>query len=121
MSNPPVLCVTALLASVEIFEEAGMERLRQKSLLITGYLEHLLREHLKDHLKIITPQDPESRGCQLSLVFNKDVEHVSNALKENGIICDVRKPSALRVSPTPLYNSFHEVWRFVSVLKSALE
>lgn len=120
VSNPPVICIAALLASVEIFKEADIARLRKKSLLLTGYLELLIYKELKDEATIITPKDTKQRGCQLSLVFKKEVTEVSKALQQQGVICDVRKPHVLRVSPVPLYNTFSDVQRFINILKNAL-
>jgi len=120
-SNPPVLCVAALLASVEIFEEATLSRLRIKSILLTGYLELLIKNEIEPELiTIITPTNPQHRGCQLSLLFKCDVTKIHDSLMENGILCDVRKPNVLRVSPTPLYNSFQDVRKFVEILKQVL-
>lgn len=112
ISNPPVFQLAAHLASLDIFMEAGMENLRKKSKLLTGFLEYLLRTQLKERVKILTPMEEEERGCQLSLFFEKDVKHLNHFLKEKGIICDVRKPNVIRVSPAPLYNSFSDVWKF---------
>eukprot|EP01116_Phalansterium_solitarium_P007306 TRINITY_DN19927_c0_g1_i1.p1 TRINITY_DN19927_c0_g1~~TRINITY_DN19927_c0_g1_i1.p1 ORF type:complete len:470 (-),score=39.45 TRINITY_DN19927_c0_g1_i1:61-1470(-) len=125
LSNPPVLCVAALLASVELFEKAGgMQVLRQKSLLLTAYLELLVDNVLAVepyNIKIITPRDPSSRGCQLSLLFSQDVSRVSHLLTQRGVVCDERKPNVLRVSPTPLYNKFDDVRRFVVATKEVLD
>jgi len=121
LSNPPVLCVAALLASVEIFEEAKMENLRKKSYALTGYLELLLKTEIKDKLTQLTPTNPQERGCQLSLMFHQlNTSEVFERLESEAIICDVRKPNVLRVSPTPLYNSFEDVWKFVTTLKRLL-
>jgi kynureninase len=118
-SNPPVLCLASLLASLEIFEEAKISNLRQKSLLLTGYLELLLQPVQK--ITILTPSDPLQRGCQLSLRLHGDATEVAKKLAEKGVICDVRKPNVLRVSPVPLYNSFEDIWKFVTTLKIVLE
>jgi len=120
-SNAPVFNTAALLASLEIFGEATMPRLREKSILLTGYLELLLLHEIPEEVKILTPIDPQQRGCQLSLVFKRDVSEVSKVLQDNGVVCDVRKPHVLRVSPTPLYNKFHDVWSFVKILRDALK
>jgi len=120
LSNPPVLPTVYLEASLEIFNEAGIENLRLKSKCLTRYLEMLLIENLKNHLKIITTNDPEQRGCQLSLVFNKPVEYVHKQITEMGVICDIRKPDVIRVAPCPLYNTFQDVWDFVQLLKIVL-
>ena len=120
-SNPPVLCVAALRASTEVFARAGTANLRKKSVLLTAYLEHLINTELgPEHVTSITPVDPEQRGAQLSLVFTKDIVSVHHAISEQGVICDVRKPSVMRIAPTPLYNSFRDVYDFVALLKHAL-
>lgn len=122
-SNPPVLCIAPLLASLQIFQEAGIIRLRNKSLLLTAYLEYLLKNYISSEIgmKILTPSQPISRGCQLSLFFpNHDVSILEDKMKKKGIICDKRKPNVIRVSPVPLYNSFHDVFNFIQVLKDIL-
>eukprot|EP01098_Paradermamoeba_levis_P007571 TRINITY_DN3132_c0_g1_i2.p1 TRINITY_DN3132_c0_g1~~TRINITY_DN3132_c0_g1_i2.p1 ORF type:complete len:337 (+),score=79.31 TRINITY_DN3132_c0_g1_i2:517-1527(+) len=118
LSNPPVLCVASLLSSLELFEEAGMDRLREKSKLLTGYLELLLEEKLPEKIAIITPSDPEQRGCQLSLrfLFDKTAREVEEKLNEKGVVCDVRQPNIIRIAPVPLYNSFSDVRKLVSLI-----
>eukprot|EP01119_Soliformovum_irregulare_P000861 TRINITY_DN10630_c0_g1_i1.p1 TRINITY_DN10630_c0_g1~~TRINITY_DN10630_c0_g1_i1.p1 ORF type:complete len:447 (-),score=135.27 TRINITY_DN10630_c0_g1_i1:16-1356(-) len=121
LSNPPVLCVAPLLASLEIFEEAGLENLRKKSILLTCYLEYLVKLKLsKFNVTILTPEDVNQRGCQLSLEMSRDVTEIEKKLEKRGIICDVRKPSVLRVSPTPLYNTFSDVFAFVNIIETIL-
>lgn len=121
VSNPSVLLIACVKASLDIFDEAGgMEPLRAKSLLLTGYLEYLLRQELDSHAKIFTPSDPEQRGCQLSLSFNIDLDEVLKRLGAMGVMCDIRRPSCMRVAPTPLYNSFSDIYEFVKALKSVL-
>jgi len=99
-----------------------MERLRRKSLLLTTYLEFLLLSELSQYVTLITPSDPEQRGCQLSLSFRDapDIDVVLEELMNEGVICDVRKPNVMRVTPTPLYNSFRDVFDFVDRLKAVL-
>jgi len=127
-SNPSVLCVTALRASLDLFEKAGIYKLREKSLLLTGYLELLIDTCLSSHtakVSIITPRNPEQRGCQLSLLVHQgedfDVNVLHKQLEERGVICDVRQPNVIRVAPAPLYNTFEDARRFVEVLKDILE
>eukprot|EP01095_Lingulamoeba_sp_RSL-Kostka_P000336 TRINITY_DN1052_c1_g1_i1.p1 TRINITY_DN1052_c1_g1~~TRINITY_DN1052_c1_g1_i1.p1 ORF type:complete len:472 (+),score=161.32 TRINITY_DN1052_c1_g1_i1:32-1447(+) len=124
LSNPPIFQIAAVHASLDIFEEAGgIEVLRAKSTLLTNYLEYLLEKHIVplNVLKIITPKDPNRRGCQLSLLFSIDIENIHKQISEKGVICDLRKPNVMRIAPTPLYNSFLDVWTFVDLLKSACE
>jgi len=122
LSNPPVLCVAALLASLEIFNTAGITRLRDKSIQLTGYLEILLKELVdKNTFKILTPTNPQERGCQLSIFLHNDtLPHVMEQLFSNGIVVDQRKPNVIRVAPTPLYNSYTDVWNFVNVFSKIL-
>ena len=109
-----------------MFEAAGgIKELRQKSYLITGYLERLLLSELKeefDHdlVRILTPSDPEQRGCQLSLEFPTKMMEVFNGLHKLGIIVDERKPTVIRVAPAPLYNSYKDVYQFVKGLKKVM-
>eukprot|EP00485_Elphidium_margaritaceum_P001593 CAMPEP_0202689940 /NCGR_PEP_ID=MMETSP1385-20130828/5108_1 /ASSEMBLY_ACC=CAM_ASM_000861 /TAXON_ID=933848 /ORGANISM="Elphidium margaritaceum" /LENGTH=448 /DNA_ID=CAMNT_0049345159 /DNA_START=9 /DNA_END=1355 /DNA_ORIENTATION=- len=121
ISNPPVLPTVCLQASLEIFNEAGIENLRYKSVLLTAYLECLLKEYLSEYVEIITPLEREQRGCQLSLVFNRNIAEVHKQITRQGVICDLRKGTVMRVAPTPLYNTFTEVWQFVQILKTCLE
>lgn len=123
LSNPSVLTVMALRASLDIFDQTSMNELSMRSKDLTGYLEYLLCERIpKDTIKIITPIDPNQRGCQLSVLFLKpgQMKVVFEKISEMGVICDERKPDVLRVAPTPLYNTFSDVWNFVDLLKQAL-
>jgi kynureninase len=120
MSNPPVLCTAALRASTDLFKEATMEKLRAKSLQLTAYLEVLVDTLLKETVDILTPRDPSQRGAQLSLVFRKSVVEVHEAISKQGVICDVRKPDVMRIAPTPMYNNFSDVLRFVKLLQKEL-
>ena len=98
-----------------------MSRLREKSIKLTGYLEKLL-SLLSDEIHIFTPTDVQQRGSQLSITFKHcDIDSVHKILKENGVICDIRKPNVMRVAPAPLYNSYHDVWKFVTILKDILQ
>lgn len=123
LSNPPILAMAPLLASLEIFESAGMGRLREKSVQLTGYLEFLLNEQLADGVKILTPRNPGERGCQLSLRLQTPVQRARNiftCIEEHGIVADWREPDVIRVAPVPLYNSYAEVHRFVEILREVL-
>ena len=113
LSNPPILALAPLRASLALFDEAGMDRLRAKSEKLTGLLERLLRPHAA----ILTPSDPARRGCQLSLrVGGKEL---FKALEARGFVTDFREPDVIRVAPVPLYNTFHEVVRFARALALA--
>ncbi|KAG0234162.1 Kynureninase (L-kynurenine hydrolase) [Actinomortierella wolfii] len=119
-SNPSVLCTSALLGSLSVFEKTSMEELRAKSKLLTAYLHHLLTTEISTAiLEIITPDDPEQRGAQLSLVFKDGkMMEIFDRLCANAIIGDERKPDVIRVAPAPLYCRFEDVRFFVSELKA---
>lgn len=118
LSNPPILALAPLAASLEIFDEAGMPALLEKSRALTGYLEFLLDRTGGGRFEIITPRDPDARGCQLSILVRDGGRALQRALEERGVECDFREPNVVRVAPTPLYNTFHEVWRFARILGS---
>ena len=120
-SNVPILQAAAHLAALEIFHRAGMSRLREKSRLLTGYLEYLLLQidAEKKFFSIITPNDPDARGCQLSIYMKAGKEPFSKLIAK-GVIADWREPDVIRVAPTPLYNSFEDVFAFAQALKQAL-
>jgi kynureninase len=118
ISNPPILSAAPLIASLEIFSEARLARLRAKSIALTGYLEFLLGR-LAPAVRIITPREPAERGCQLSLRVAGG-RRVFELLRAAGIVCDWREPDSLRVAPVPLYNRFEEVWRFSEHLAQVL-
>lgn len=124
LSNPPILSLAAVRASLDVFTEAGgMASLRRKAEKLTAYLEFLLKAECGTHIAIITPNDPAERGCQLSLTVQSDRmsgKELHQRMEEAGIICDWREPNVIRVAPTPLYNTFHDAWRFVDILKGLL-
>ena len=117
LSNPPILAAAPLRVSLALFEDAGMAALRRKSERLTGYLEYLVRREAGDWIDILTPSDPAARGCQLSLRTRGDGRALFRALERDGVVGDFREPDVIRVAPVPLYNSFHEVWRFAQVLR----
>mmetsp|Transcript_16562 Transcript_16562/g.19844 ORF Transcript_16562/g.19844 Transcript_16562/m.19844 type:complete len:486 (-) Transcript_16562:111-1568(-) len=124
LSNPPVLPLAALRASLDIFARAGMAGLRTKSISLTRYLELLLELQLPEGMcKVITPgyDRAEERGCQLSLTFFFPMEKVHSVIEREGVICDLRKPNVMRIAPCPLYNSYCDVFDFVQILKKAIE
>lgn len=120
LSNPSILTLAALRASMEIFDEAGMAAVRAKSISLTGYLEFLLDEHASPKFAIITPRDPAQRGAQLSLRIKGGGRALCDRLTEEGVICDWREPDILRVAPAPLYNSYQDVYRFVERFLAAV-
>jgi len=117
VSNPPILSLAPLLASLQIFEEAGLEPLRARSARMTAYLLGLIDGLPGDSLEVITPRRPDERGCQISLRVRRDAAGLLAALHAGGVRCDVRQPDVIRVAPVPLYNTFHEIWRFARILE----
>ena len=118
LSNPPILPLAALRASLEIFDAAGMEALRGKSRLLTGYMAFLMDSLGEARVRIITPGNPDERGCQLSLVVSEKGRQVYDALSAAGVVCDWREPDVIRVAPVPLYNTFEEIYRFYEILRA---
>lgn len=125
LSNPSIFTTISLLGSLELFESATIQELRLKSISLTGYLEKLIKSQLedefdKDSIRILTPNDPQQRGCQLSLEFPEKMMQVFDQLHSRGIIVDERKPTVIRVAPTPLYNTYKDVYNFVIQLKQVM-
>lgn len=116
MSNAPVFNMVAHNAALDVFEKAGMSALREKSLKLTGYMEYLLKQLNHLPFEIITPTEPERRGCQLSLLFHEKGREVFEALSMNGIVADWREPNVIRIAPVPLYNTFEDCFKFYEVL-----
>ena len=119
LSNPPLFSLAALLPSLEIFSEVGMERLRAKSDALTGLLERGLRELFADRVEIITPGEPARRGCQLSVRVKQHAKQAFAALVASGVVCDWREPDVIRLAPVPLSNRFADVVRCLEVLACA--
>jgi kynureninase len=122
LSNPPIMALAPLRASMDIFAEAGMDQLRAKSLLLTGYMEFLLRQQDSPQFAVITPSEPDRRGAQLSIRLARDGRQFCDRLAAEGVIGDWREPDTFRVAAVPLYNSFKDVYefaqRFSAVLRS---
>lgn len=121
LSNPPILPLAALRASLDVFDAAGMDALRAKSERLTGFLGEILAARFAERVRVITPAEPEARGCQLSLVIGTEGRKVFEGLTRAGVIADWREPDVIRVAPAPLYNTFGEVARFCELLDAALE
>jgi len=121
LSNPTIFSMAAIKASLEIFDEAGIDNLRKKSTLLTGYLEYLINDIQSESISIITPKDPEQRGCQLSIKVKNANKTLFDQIMAKGVIADWREPDVIRVAPTPLYNSFTDVYLFVEILKTQLQ
>jgi kynureninase len=117
ISNPPIFSMAPLRASLAIFDEAGgMEPLRSKSIKLTSYLEFLLDNAGSTRYATITPKGSNARGCQLSILAHEHPKELFKELQTAGVKCDFREPNVIRAAPTPLYNTFHEVWQFVKIL-----
>ena len=120
LSNPPVLALAPLRASMDIFSEAGLEALRDKSVSLTGYLEFLLREKSSSEFSVITPAEETRRGAQLSVRLSRRGREICDRLAAVGVVADWREPDILRVAPVPLYNSYADVFQFVQRFSAAL-
>jgi kynureninase len=121
LSNPSILALAPLKASLEIYDQYGMQKLRAKSKLLTAYLETQLLELETPKFHITTPKDQEARGAMLCLHFKDDSRNIFQIIEQNSIIVDYRKPDTIRVAPNPLYNSYEDCFLFVEGLKKALE
>jgi kynureninase len=122
ISNPPILAMAPLQASLEIFDSATMPALRDKSIKLTCYLRFLLERlpSFGTKFDIITPREIEAQGCQLSILVHENAKQVQDALRAAGATCDFREPNVIRGAPTPLYNRFHECWRFAQMFERCL-
>jgi kynureninase len=124
LSNAPVLSMAAHKASLDIFEEAGMERLFVKGKKLAAYLHFILEDinsgRSEKMIEVITPADEKQRGCQVSMLMLQRGREVFEALMKEGVIADWREPNVIRVAPVPLYNSFEDVWRFGNIIQSIL-
>jgi kynureninase len=124
LSNPPILSMAAVLASLEMFDAVGLDALRDRSIRLTGYLETLLDQLCAGReLKLLTPRDPQRRGAQLSVrVGGLRASEVSEWLRtEHGVFADARNPDVIRLAPTPMYNTFHDCWRAATALVSVTD
>ncbi len=120
LSNPPIYSLAAMRASLALFDEVGMVRLRKKSEKLTAYFEYLIHQLNDGRIEIITPAEPENRGCQLSIRVKNADKSLHDILMEEGIITDWREPDVIRTAPVPLYNSFSDVFGFVDKLSKIL-
>ena len=120
LSNPPILSMAAIKASLDMFAKVGMTALREKSEQLTGYFEFLINQIDTDRIRIITPINPKERGCQLSIQVKNADKNLHKKLTENNIITDWREPDVIRCAPVPMYNSFEDVFRMVEKLKTLL-
>jgi kynureninase len=120
LSTSQVFNMVALKASLELFDEAGIENLRAKSILLTNFLEFLLLQLKHDAFEIITPANPNERGAQLCLFFREKGKAIHDQLMQNGIIVDYREPGVIRVAPAPLYCTFEDVYKCVKIIGEVL-
>ncbi len=122
LSNPPILAMAPVRASLALFDRAGMTALRAKSRRLTGYLHFLLSRRLPESVEILTPDDAARRGCQLSLRLRQgDGRRVFRQLEDDGVVADWREPDVIRVAPVPLYNRFADVHAFANRLERHIE
>ena len=117
LSNPSILSLAAVRASLSLFDEVGMSQLIAKSKNLTSYLVFLLNQIPTDRINIITP---EQRGCQISISVKNGNKDLFNEITKRGVIADWREPDVIRVAPVPLYNSYLDVYNFYQVLKEIL-
>lgn len=120
LSNPPILSMAAIRASLDIFDRAGIHKIREKSIQLTAYLAELLSTLNIDKIRIMTPLDPEHRGAQLSLQLKDSDRSLHDALTHLGVVSDWREPDVIRVAPAPLYNSYRDIYDFVQRLNQCL-
>ena len=120
MSNPPILALAPLRNSRDIFREAEMDRLRAKSISLTGYMEFLLDQRASSKFSVITPRETGRRGAQLSIRIANGGRKVCKKLEEEGVIGDWREPDIFRVAAVPLYNSYRDVYQFAERFVGAL-
>lgn len=125
LSNAPILSMAAHKASLDIFEEAGMERLHKKRGLLSAYMSFVIndcnRKASEKIIEIITPENEKERGCQVSMLMLKKGKSIFDELTRHGVIADWREPNVIRVAPVPLYNSFEDIWTFGDVVASILK
>ena len=122
LSNAPVMLMAPLNASLDLFEEAGMERIKTKREALTAYLEFIVAEIKSDKVtfEIITPKEKEKRGSQISIVAHGQGKKLFDNLTKNNVIADWREPNVIRVAPVPLYNSFEDCWEFGRILEESI-
>ena len=124
LSNPPILSLAPLAASLVLFDLAGMRRLRRKSLTLTRYLQWLLERELGGRARLLTPADPDRRGCHLAVQFvppPRDAASFAARLRAAGVVADWRRPNVLRLAPVPLYTRYRDVYAAVQALCRALD
>lgn len=118
LSTAQVFNMAPLKAALEIIDKAGMQNLRDKSILLTGYLEFLLNSLQNPNYFIISPGDPLQRGAQLSVYIKNNAKAIFQKLVDRNIVIDYREPDVIRIAPAPLYNSFRDVYEFYKILSN---
>jgi kynureninase len=121
LSNAPVLSMAAHAAALSVFEKTSMKELRAKSVLLSGYLRFLLQQNTASHFNIITPENPNERGCQVSIQMKNNGRKVFEILEQHGVIADWREPDVIRVAPVSMYNTFEDVYRFSVLFSDAIK
>lgn len=125
LSNAPILSMAAHKAALDIFDEAGIDRLHEKRRLLAGYLHYILNDinsnQTEKIIEVITPVNENERGCQVSMLMQKRGREIFDELTKQGVIADWREPNVIRVAPVPSYNSFEDVWRFGNIIESILK
>lgn len=116
LSNPPILSLAPVRAALDLFDAAGIDRLRAKSIALTGFLREALEREAGARVTVLTPPEPRQRGCQLSLRLDRGARDMAAALEAQGIVTDVREPDVLRAAPVPLYNTFEDAAVFAQAL-----
>lgn len=119
ISNPPVLAMAPLRASLDLFDSIGIEALRERSLRLTGYLRDRLESVPGRRYRITTPSDPAAHGCQLSIIVEDDAEAAFRTIESMGVVADFRPPDTIRIAPTPLYNTYEDCHRFATMMAEA--
>jgi kynureninase len=124
LSNAPILSMAAHKASLDIFEEAGMDNLHAKRKQLAGYLHFILADindgHAEKLIEVITPSNEKERGCQVSMLMLKNGRQIFEELTRQGVIADWREPNVIRLAPVPLYNSFADIWRFGEIVNKLI-
>ena len=125
VSTPPILQYAALEASLELFQEAGFKNIYAKGMSMSNYLLQLLNELnsrlTNSPIEVLTPQEPDRHGCQVSMLMRERGREVFEALSKNEIFADWREPNVIRIAPVPLYNRYEEIWHFVQVMEQVLQ
>jgi kynureninase len=120
LSNPPILPMACLRASLDLFKETGMEALNKKTRKMNEYIDYMLASLKNDRIEVITPKASNERGCQVSIRVKNADKKLFDSIMEKGVMADWREPDVIRTAPVPLYNSFEDIYRFTSILESCL-